>query len=372
VAAHAPLPQVGDLGGPVLAAPKILPIVYGGDPDTATIQAFLTSLTGGSYWHATTAEYGVGPLSILPAVTLASPTQASISDAALQSLIALNTGSSGSWGSPDPSTIYLFVLPPGLVATDQGSACCTDFGGYHGEANVAGTPVPYAVSCACPGYLGPGWDPLDERTGAMSHEIIEAATDPFPLSDPALQQADQANLVWTLVAQGELGDMCAVQPDAFIVSPDARFAVQRSWSNAAALAGQSPCVPAPTSVPYFNSMPVLDLVAIGSGGYETRAVQIPVGQTRTVAVNLFSVGPIAHDWTVQAYSYEQFHGAGTPSLSFSFDRSSGRNGDVLHLAITALSTNAQLQADPFILLSTYGSPGDPDYQTNIAMGLVLN
>ena len=41
----------------------------------------------------------------------------------------------------------------------------------------------------------------------MSHELVEAATDPFPASDPAFYGADQANLVWTLTTGGEVADM---------------------------------------------------------------------------------------------------------------------------------------------------------------------
>jgi hypothetical protein len=369
VAAHAPLPQLADLGGPVVATPRVLPIFYAGDPDTTALNGFLARLTTGTYWHAATAEYGVGALSLRPPVTLPSAS-GTISDSALQSAIVANTGATGAWGVPDPNVIYLFALPPGTAATVQGKVCCTDFGGYHFETAVNGVSVPYIVSCSCPAFFGAGWNELDERTAAMGHELAEAATDPFPESDPAMTSADQANLVWTLVTQGEIGDMCAFQPDAYIRAAGTNDVVPRVWSNAAAKLGRNPCVPAPSAVPYFNSLPALDLIPIGSYGQETRGVQIPIGQSRTIDLDLFSVGPLAQDWTVSVFSYEAFAGGGAASLGFSLDRSTGRNGDVLHLTITPWGTNAQLGVDPFIVISTHGTSADPDYQSNVAMGLV--
>jgi hypothetical protein len=128
-------------------------------------------------------------------------------------------------------------------------------------------------------------------------------------------------------------------------------------------------VPAPTSIPYFDSLPVLDLITVGAYGAETRGLQIPIGGSRTIDLDLFSAGNVPNGWTVNVYPYESFYG-GTPSLGFSLDRSTGNNGDVLHLTITALRTNPSLGADPFFILSTYGTSGSPDYRSHVAMGLV--
>jgi hypothetical protein len=369
IAPHPRLPQVANLGGPVLSAPKVLPIVYAGDPQVSDVEAFLAEVGTSAYWRETTSEYGVNALALLPVVTLPSAS-GEIADAALQSEIVINTsGTSPNWGPPDPSLIYLFLLPSGTTATLPGTACCTDFAGYHDEATIGQTTVPYAVACVCP---GPGWNALDARTGTMSHELVEAATDPFPRSDPAYYTADEANVVWTLVTQGEVGDMCAISPDAFIRPSGSNYVVQRTWSNSAASLGHNPCVPAPKTPPYFNSAPALELVPYGSVGYETRGVQIPVGQTQTIPLNLFSIGTVSQDWTVSVLNYEDLFGKGSPSLSFSLDKGSGHNGDVLQLTISVLKANALFGSEPFIVLSTYGAPGDVDYQTNIGMGLVTN
>jgi hypothetical protein len=373
-APHPSLPQIADLGGPILTAPRIRPIFFAGDSDQTEIMMFLSQLAGGSYWSATTSEYGVGAMTVLPAVTGVTVTGSgsALDDDALQAALVANTsGLSPPWGTPDPGTLFVFILPPTVGLTLGNATACADFGGYHYETVVNGASVPYVAACACPDFFGSGWNALDERTAAMSHELVEAATDPFPLSDPAFTQANQANFVWTLVTGGEVADMCVIEPNPFATPAGLSHVVQRTWSNAAARAGQDPCVPASTSVPYFNSMPLLDVIAVGSSGAETHGLQIPIGSSRTIDLDLFSSGNLSNGWTVNAYPYESFYG-GTASLGFSLDRSTGGNGDVLHLTITALRTNPSLGVDPFFIVSTFGSPGNTNYRSHVAMGLVTN
>jgi len=372
VAPHAAQPQIANLGGPVLNAPKLLPIFFAGDPNRLEVEQFLEGVGTSSYWRATTSEYGVGPITVLPAVTLAAAPSGSISDNTLQVELANNTASaSAPWGAADPNTIYLFAISPSMTLTFSTEACCTTFGGYHIETTVNGVAVPYIAACSCPGLTGPGANIVDERTAAISHELIEAATDPFPLSDPAYTGANQSNVVWTLVTGGELTDMCVIQSDAYGYLAGSGWAVSKSWSNAAAARGDDPCVPAATSIPYFNSVPVLDLIPVDyTGTYETRGLAIPIGASRTIDVDLFSTGVVPHDWDVNVYSYEDYFG-GTRSLNLSLDRTSGRNGDVLRLTITPLRTNPVLGVNPFIVLSTYGSPGQVDFRSHVAMGLVI-
>jgi len=370
IAPHPPLPQLADLGGPVLTAPKLRPIFFGGDPDQAEITSFLAELAGGSYWRATTFEYGVGPITVLPAITGLTAPSGTIDDSALQSAIAANTSSlSPPWGAPDPGTIYLFVIPPSVTLTFSSTTCCIDFGGYHYETNVGGAALPYAVACSCPNFFGAGWSQIDERTGAMSHELVEVATDPFPRSDPAFSQANLGSYIWTALTGGEAADMCVVEAQPFTIPPGSRHVVQRSWSNAAAKADRDPCVPATTSAPYFNSMPVLDVISVGGSVYETHGLLIPIGTSRTIDLDLFSNGAVPRDWNVSLYNYEDLYG-GTPSLSLSLDRASGNNGDVLHLTITPQRTNPVLGVDAFVVYSSTGAPGSADFNSHVTMGLV--
>jgi hypothetical protein len=370
------LPQVVTLGGPVLTAPKILPIVYTGDSGAADVQAFLDELAQSPVWGEATAEYGVGSLTVLPAVTMTTAAPRTIADGTLQSVLAANTtGASPPWGAADPQTIYLFLLPQGTIEQDGDGSCCTEFDGYHAEARAGSIAVPYAVTCACPGFDGPSVTAAQERTIAVSHELYEAATDPLPFSHPAYAQEDVDDAVWTLVTDGEVADMCEFNDDANVVPAGSTSMVQRSWSNAAAARGDNPCVPSVTTTPYLNSFPALGAITDSAlaAGFTTQGLNIPIGQKRTIALTLFSAAPTDRAWTVKAYDYDDAIAAmATPGLALSLDQSAGRNGDVIHLTVTPKRANATLGGEAFLIVSDYGNPGDPDFESQLTMGLVTN
>jgi hypothetical protein len=163
-AAHPDLPQVETLGGPVLVTPKVRVIVYQNDSDAADIGSFMQELAHTSYWAATTAEYGVGALTVLPTITIPENATPVIADANLQSmLIANTTGSNPRWGAADPSVVYLFVIPDGSNVDAGPSGCCAYTGGYHSEVVSGSVNVPYAVGCSCPFFHNPAQRQLDER-----------------------------------------------------------------------------------------------------------------------------------------------------------------------------------------------------------------
>jgi hypothetical protein len=314
-------------------------------------------------------------LQVLPAITISSQPPATITDQTIQADISANlSGSSPIWGQPDPSTIYLMVLPSGTVGSlPDGSTCCHSFGGYHDEVTAGSTNVPYAVSCSCQPASGQSVTSFQQRTMTISHELIEASTNPFPMTAAAYVGSDNADLIWTFVSGGELADMCALNPDEAYPMPGTTYVVQRSWSNLAAAAATNPCVPAPAG-PYFNSFPALTgtLLSVGPRAFPTTGVVIPLGQSKTINVNLFSAAPTAAKWTVRAYTLEQVLNQTSTNLSLSLDKTTGVNGDVLHLTLTPRSTNTALGGEGFVLVSQYGQPGSTDYQTNLSMGLITN
>lgn len=373
-ASHPPLPRVVTLNGPVLTAPKVQPIVYESDTGLSSIAAFLQELTTTMYWHDATSEYGVGALAVLPAIMITQPAPATITDATLQSTLAMNTsGASPAWGAADPSIIYLFVMPQGTIVSDQGNGC-TDFDGYHSEALVGSVSVPYAISCACPGFDGPGITDIQERTVDIAHELVEAATDPFPNSRPAYSQEDDADIVWTLVTGGEVADMCELDLDAYYVPPGSTYMIQRSWSNAAAKANTNPCVPN-TKAPFFDSFPALTSLPWtepGGPSVTTQAVNIPVGQKKTIDVTLFSDAPTNGSWTISAVDGTSATTGGQPALTLSFDKKSGKNGDTVHLTIQVDKADPNWGAEQFILFSDFGTQGSPSFQENVMLGLVTN
>jgi hypothetical protein len=374
------LPQVVNVGGPVLKAPKVLPILYSTDPAGSDVLAFLQELTTTDYWSQTTSEYGVGPLTVLPAITLATPPPAMITDAMLETMLADNTsGDAPAWGAADPSTIYLFVLPPGSIQKDAEGACCTNYDGYHYEADVgtgaAKVTVPYALSCACSGFDGPKVTDVQERTVDMSHELVEAATDPFPDTDPAYTQEDIADIVWTLVTDGEVADLCEFNDDANVIPPGGTYMVQRTWSNAAAARFQNPCVPVMTTTPYFNTFPQLSSVMYNDGvdaPFATQGVQIPLGQTKTIDLALKSAGAVGGTWTVSTFDYNDAIVGGAAETTIRPARTSGGDGVVVPLVLSPSVEDAYLRGEAFIIWSDYGNPGDPDFESQVNMGLITN
>jgi hypothetical protein len=150
----------------------------------------------------------------------------------------------------------------------------------------------------------------------------------------------------------ELGDMCALVSDAFYTPADFPYVVQRIWSNQAALAGHDPCQPTPAGQVYFNSAPVLadDVTCYyGPDKLTTKGVKIPVGQTKTVEVDLFSDGPTAGPWKVTAVDLSMGH------LDLSLDKSGGQNGDKLNLTVHVKSKDPNYGAELFMLRSTLGT-----------------
>ena len=373
-APHPPLPQVLNSGGPVIAAPKVLPILYAGDTGASDIEAFLKELTETTFWSQTTSEYGVGAFTVLPTVMMSGAAPKTVSDANLQATLAGNTsGSDPLWGASDPSTIYLFVLPAGTIQSDAQGACCNEYAGYHSETTGGSVALPYVVACACSGFGGPD-DALNERTIAISHELVESATDPFPNTNPAFFLEDDDDIVWKAVTGGEIADMCVLNEDAFFIPPGSKYMIQRTWSNAAARASRDPCVPNRTTAPYFNTFPALDTITYNPGGggeLTTKGINIPIGATRTIPLTPFSAAPKGGTWTVRVYDSGYLNG-GTANLLLVLDRSQVQNGDTLNLTITPQTADPRLEAEAFVIFSEYGTPGTDTFQSSTMMGLVTN
>ena len=381
-APHDPAPQVVSAGGHVLAQPRVVPVFFPNDPYKPAIEQFLTELAKSSYWGATTSEYGVGTLTIAPSVVTTStpPTTYNAVDQWVTGLVAhAGTGAAGSGGAagasgdgglqdggggasgdgaasgdagvldaaggasgdagtpvppPTPDTLYAIFLPPGVTVTDpQLGTSCVQYGGYHSETYGVGlgSGVAYALIPRCAQFNYTSG--IDAITTVTSHELIEAATDPYPFSDPAYHIVDDPHAIWNAQPMGEIGDMCVDEPQSY-ANLFGNFIVQRVWSNAAAAAGHDPCVPSAMSS-YYNAVPDQpDDLSLLQGGIntQTRGVKLAVGQTRTINVHLFSDAPRA-DWFVQAQDADSAFG-GSPSLSVSLDRHYGNNGNVLKLTIT--------------------------------------
>ena len=337
-------PQVVTGGGPTLAAPKLVPVYFANDDTafTAKLTTFMSKLGDSAFWLPAVGEYGVGKITSTAPIQLADNAPASIDDADIQTWIAAKI-TDQTLPAPDANTIYAIYYPDGTTVTlGQNGTSCQDFGAYHDNITYNGTTdVSYAVMPRCSGW---GPSTMDTTTSAASHEFIEASTDPFPQTNMAYSQVDDNHILWEFVlGGGETGDMCAQFKSSYVTPSDLGFQVQRSWSNANAKAGHDPCQPADTT-PYFNAMPVLtDKIDIGGG--TTKGVHIPVGSSGTIEVDLFSDADTGGPWTVSA---SDTSGAG--AISFAWDRTTGQNGEKLHLTINALQ-KTQYGASGFTIKS---------------------
>jgi hypothetical protein len=356
-APHPPAPQVTSAGGPVMTAPVIVPIVFPNDAYQSDIAAFTSGIgaTGTAYWSVID-EYGVGPATAKPVIVVTDAAPTMIDDSAIQPWIASNIASNV-LPAPTPDTIYAIFYPEQTTVTLQGATSCMVFGGYHNSFQTAdGTPFSYAVVPRCPNF-NPALVGVDEVTGAASHEFMEAATDPLPETQtPSYNVLDQDHLIWGLLGS-ELADMCAQNPDAFFLPTGFQYDVQRLWSDKEAAASHDPCVPS-AGGPYFNSVPVLTDTVILSGaigGGQTQGVNIPVGQSQTIEVDLFSDAPTSGPWAVTAIDLTPDLGLSTQqTLSFAFNTSSGQNGDKLQLTIT-VDAASMYGVEVFMLVSALGN-----------------
>jgi hypothetical protein len=392
-APHAPAPQVITYGGPILPAPRVVPIFFANDPLQGPIEQSLVALVGSAYWTAATSEYGVGPLTVAPSIVVSDPLPTMISDAEIAAWLAgYLDGTHPSWPRIEMNNIYMVFYQSGTTITlPMGGApgvSCKDFGGYHaegaegppadggtldastldagpdigppdgsvdggteggddrdgsseGDASDAGsdaatsTPFVYSVLPRCQTF--DGFTGIDMVSATISHELAEAATDPLVSTNPAYATADQDHVVWDFTPYPELGDMCAFEPQSF-QRLAGNFIVQRIWSNRSAASGGDPCSPPLVGSVYFNAVPDLGenvTLSYGGQGFQTLGVKIPVGQSKTIAVRLFSTAPTA-DWTLQFADTSSVRG-GPRLLDFNPTYFNGNNGDVAQVSITAVA-----------------------------------
>jgi hypothetical protein len=253
-----------------------------------------------------------------------------------------------SFPAPDGNTIYAIFYPPGVKMTLMGFPSCSGFDGYHADFKVGSQSVTYAVMLRC--------GTVDNLTVAASHEYVEAATDPLSVSKPAYNAP--SDITWEYAGGGgEIGDLCSSFPGVNYKPGDLPYTVQRVWSNANAAASHDPCQPG-GAMPYFNSAPVLpDTLMVNdpmAGMFMTKGIHIPVGQSGTVELDLYSDGPTHGPWTINVLDVASTIFGAPQELSFSLDNNMGQDGDKVHLTITVLKAGGG-GASAFWIQNTYGS-----------------
>lgn len=280
-----PLPQVTTFGGPIMAHPQLVPIFFSDDPDITTLTSFSRWIVTSDWLADAGAEYGVGAGSVLGTVQLGTPAPTAITDAQVVDLVfeGVTTAS-----FPKPAdgnlgdVLYVLHLPVQTVETSGTATSCVDFGGYHNSARRNGVELSYTVIATCSGTRL-GLSSVEFRELVMSHELIEAATDPLPGNHPAYRLNDRTDPLSS--TEGEVGDLCEISGRE--VFRDSGYVVQRSWSNRAAASGD-PCVPVPAGTTYFNLRV--------DGMFPPR---IPVGGHSQLQLTGWTTGTMP-DWTIEA------------------------------------------------------------------------
>jgi hypothetical protein len=342
----------------VLASPHVQPIVFEGDPQQARITSFTKGFTGSNYWKQATSEYGVGDITasdpiVVPASDVSFTTATTLTDAQIQTfLITHLDGAHAGWSAPDANTIYTVFYGSNVTVTlDPFGQSCKGFGGYHQFLTAGAVQVPYAVIPRCT-ELATLQGENDVMTGATSHELVEAATDPF---GTGYDSADYDHFYYDLQPLSEVGDMCAFESDAFYAPPELGFSVQRTWSNKLAALGGSPCAPALDTSTYFAAVPVFKnhvTMVFGQGignSVPVNGVKAPLGQSVTIDLDLISsaaMGP----FSILVSDIPTTEGK-PAELSFSLDRESGQNGEKLHLTIARVAAASQYGGTEFSILA---------------------
>jgi hypothetical protein len=357
------LPQVVTQGGPTLTAPLIQAITFSDYDLTTYVDDFVSKIGATSYWQQVVSEYGIGSATAAAPVHVPSAAPTNVDDSQIQTWLANEIANNPAYIQPSAQSLYVLFYPYATNITYQSLQSCFTMGAYHNSILVGGVAVAYAVVPEC---VENGKSTLQTTTAAASHEIVECATDPFPYTSlTAYGGLDGDHLFFSvIVGGGEVADLCAQWPSSLFVPDGIPYMVQRTWSNAAALAGFDPCRPELPGEIYFNAVPDLaDAVTISSQGqtYPTKGVHIPLGSTRTIDVHLYSEGDIG-PWTVQAANTPPY----SANLQFVWDQTTGQNGDTLHLTITAQGVDQAYSGEPFVLSSTQGNT------TNYWIGYVGN
>jgi hypothetical protein len=355
---HLAVPQIISGGGPVLKDPVVVPVTWNIDPDRANAEQFAAGMGATAYWSAIASEYGIGPLRSGPVVHLSTPPPAMTTQDDIGKFVSaqFDTKAAG-WPAPTPNMIVTLFYPQGTrIQEENGQFSCEGGSfGWHDDAPLAaGGRITYAVVPKCLTDENTGHSGFDVIASTAAHEWIEAATDPLPTSNVGLAVLDPDHLAFGQIFNTEVADLCTFDPTSVIRVPGLDFAVQRSWSNAAARAGHDPCVPAPAGAYFFAEATLSSTVTftdVDGNSAPTKGISVPVGRDVTVDVLLVADGTVS-DWEVSAVDEKEFL-SGTPQLSFTFDRTTGNAGDHLQMTIHRIA-NGDRGGTSFTLVSTLG------------------
>ncbi len=355
-ASHFPLPLMVNQGGTVLAAPNIVTVTFAGNPDTAAVQTFDdTFAEGTTWWKAVSAGYGIGAATtgghyVLPDTvsnTSLDDDQGQIGQLVTQAV------ASGALPMPDANTVFVLFFPSTTTITLQGGQNCSSFGAYHDSVDLTTEggmlQVVYAVIANCPA-AGATDQTMAETTDDVSHEVIEASTDPHSATGTATWSGYNDAWFRAPAAPGtvpppsllEVADVCQRNG---AVTDTMGNVLARSWVNAAAMASSDPCQPeAPGEIFYSVAVPTTtapsEMVGVpASEGY----IVVKRGTTTTVDSVIFSEAKLPNDVEVSvgvrgAQGTTALNPAIATGITTAVTPTAGHNGMHVALTITVAST----------------------------------
>lgn len=148
--------------------------------------------------------------------------------------------------NPTGNRIYVVFLPKGTTINDFGSLSCNGYNAYHfqipSRALFAPLP-PFVVPLSQGRPLNLAIIPTDcfpsvaSMMTAVTHEIVEAASDPLPLAhwiDESLATRGgsfDVTQIGTLLKEGEISDICHGSSATFTAPDGSSVSVADYWSN---------------------------------------------------------------------------------------------------------------------------------------------
>ena len=271
-AAHRLYPQVEFGGGSVMRDMRLVTVVAQGDSMADSLFAFGDVLVVSAWYTTMGGEYGVGAAASSVHITAPPlPTTTPLDRAAVEDYLHAAIAGAESPPEPDGRTMYVLYLSDGIDLDDD--IACGSVNGHHAPFGDLGDG--FAVVNRC---QGDARSMLEAVTVAGSHEIAEAVTDtddgwhlPIPPAVPGWQIEATPWLSYNgpnnpYQPHVEIGDLC--NDTRFT---EGGFVFQRTFSDAAAAAGEDPCVPH-LAIPYYSVSTPQDWFA----GQPGETVSIPV------------------------------------------------------------------------------------------------
>jgi hypothetical protein len=278
----------------VLAAPQVVTVTYSGFAKQTAVESFGDFVVGSQWWGTVGAEYGVGKATHLAKGRLTEAAPAKITDTEIVSLIQthITDGKLPAPSATNAQLVFLFYFPQTTMIDDgTGTILCPDqYSGYHAHSDTPAPGFDYAVLPDCDGMI-------DSLTSTASHELIESATDAID----AWYLDVPSNDAWWGAQAAEVADLCEWNA----VVREGPWALQRSWSNAAAAAGKNPCVP---------TQPGASDVTMGVTADPATVVKVKAGTSTTFTLTGWSSAPVAawplHTFVTDGSTFE-------PQVAFS-------------------------------------------------------